>query len=146
MVLFTHLIKSEITDLKFVSFRLSPPFLPPSHRPSSAACVCGSVGDSEAGRCGVLWSAGGIHQHNAGDGSWIAHWHRESPATYGSTCKGEGKTQDLSIILLFTCARYQKPQWWKVTKYIYSWPAFPQIGPCTCIIIVIVQILYSTTE
>ncbi|XP_036941276.1 uncharacterized protein LOC119011914 isoform X3 [Acanthopagrus latus] len=31
------------------------------------ACVCGSVGDSEAGSCGALWSAGGVHQHSAGD-------------------------------------------------------------------------------
>ena len=68
MVLFLPLIETEMTVLKCVSFRPQPPFLPPSHRPSSAACVCGSVGDSEAGRCAALWAAGGVHQHSAGDG------------------------------------------------------------------------------
>lgn len=56
-----------------------------SYRPSSAACVCSSVGDSEAGSCDVLRSAGGIHYHSAGNSAWAppnTHTHTQRTASY----------------------------------------------------------------
>lgn len=65
-----------------------------SYRPSSAACVCSSVGDSEAGSCDVLRSAGGIHYHSAGNSAWAP---QQVPNMH-CTCKVRSKYEYKIII------------------------------------------------